>query len=74
LAPVVVAGNGSQTSGPVAPNLPPPVTTHWLTVAAVTDDARGVSALMLFVIRTRHTIRGGAASLAEPVVPKKLAP
>ena len=69
VAPVVLAGNGLQTSGPVAPNLPPPppVPTHWLTVAAVTELAREVSELTLFVMLTRQTIRGGAASLAEPL-------
>ena len=67
VAPVVVAGNGLQTSGPVAPNLPPPppVPTHWLTVAADADFARGVFELTLFVMLTRQVIRGGAASLAE---------
>ena len=67
VAPVVVAGNGSQTNGPLAPNLPPPPPepTHWLTVAVFADFAPGVFELTLFVIWTRQVIRGGAASLAE---------
>lgn len=69
VAPVVLAGNGVQTRGPRPSKSPPPVPvpTHWLTVAAVTDAARGVSELTLFVMLTRQTIRGGAASLAEPL-------
>jgi hypothetical protein len=61
VAPVVVAGNGSQST---VPPPPPPEPTHWLTVAGVTGSAPGVSALMLFVIRTVHVI-GCAASLSE---------
>jgi hypothetical protein len=38
---------------------------HWLTVAAVTGCAPGVSALMLLVTVTVHVISGGAASLPE---------
>lgn len=68
VAPVVVAGNGSQFNGPTLPKIPPPVPepTHWLTVAAVTGRAPGVSALMLFVMATVHVI-GWAASLLEPL-------
>ena len=63
VAPVVVAGNGSQSTVP-----PPPVPepTHWLDVAAVTGVAPGVSALMLLVIVTRQVI-GCAESLSEPL-------
>jgi hypothetical protein len=67
VAPVVVAGYGLQSRGPVAPYLPPPVPvpTHWLTVAALTGRERRVPALMLLVMTTRQVTRGGAASLAE---------
>ena len=61
VAPVVVAGNGSQST---VPPPPPPEPTHWLTVADVTGAAPGVSALMLFVIRTVQVV-GCAASLPD---------
>jgi len=68
VAPVVVAGNGLQFNGPTLPKRPPPVPepTHWLTVAAVTGCAPGVSALMLLVTETVQVI-GCAASLLEPL-------
>jgi hypothetical protein len=51
VAPDVVAGNGLHTRGPRPPKLPPPVAdpTHWLTVAAVSAWAPGVSALTLLM-------------------------
>ena len=63
----VLAGNGLQLRGPLAPYLPPPppVPTHWLDVAADTGVASTVSELMSFVITTLHVTFGGAASLAE---------
>jgi hypothetical protein len=65
---VVEAGYGLQTSGPRPAYRPPPVPvpTHWLTVA-VSVEAPGVPALMLFVTVTVHVTSGGAASLAEPL-------
>lgn len=63
VALVVAAGNGSQITDPPPP---PPEPTHWLTVAAVRGCAPGVSALMLLVIVTLHTM-GCAASLSEPL-------
>lgn len=63
VAPVVVAGKGSQVFAPPPPWAEP---THWFTVAAVAGCAPGVFALMLFVIVTSQLI-GCAASLSEPL-------